>query len=94
MIESPRDQAGSATMSVPEYQRVVDHIIEQIESGQLRPGDKLDTIDRLAETLETGRTTIKTAQMVLRAQGWIVGKQGKAVYVADKPPIGREDHSA
>jgi DNA-binding GntR family transcriptional regulator len=72
-------------MTVPDYQRVVDSIIARIESGELRPGDQLESIAQLAEVHRTSQTTVKTAQALLRAQGWIIGRQGKAVYVAPRP---------
>lgn len=90
MIGSLRDQTGSAIMTVPDYQRVVDHIVARVESGELRPGDKLESIVRLAKMLETSQTTVKSAQAILRAQGWITGHQGKAVYVAANPPTDRQ----
>jgi DNA-binding GntR family transcriptional regulator len=81
-------------MSVPDYRRVMDHVIACIRSGKLRPGDRLESIRDLAAKLDTSRTTVKMAQAMLRSEGWIVGQQGKAVYVADHPPISREDHPA
>lgn len=78
-------------MSVYEYQRIMSWIIEQIESGELRPGDMLPSIEQLAEQLGASKTTVKTAESLLRVQGWVEGRQGKGVYVADDPPIGHAD---
>lgn len=73
-------------MNEPDYQRVVNDITSRITSGELRPGEALESIVKLAARYETSQTTIKTAQALLRSQGWITGRQGKGVYIAQNPP--------
>lgn len=66
------------------YARVYDHIQGEITDGGLRPGDKLPSITELASQLAVGRSSVKTALMLLRERGIVQGHQGKGVYVA--PP--------
>jgi DNA-binding GntR family transcriptional regulator len=73
---------GVLLVNEPLYQRVVDDVTARIKAGELKPGQRLPTINDLAAEYEVGTTTIKTALMMLRASGVVVGQQGKAVYVA------------
>ncbi|GGM67385.1 winged helix-turn-helix domain-containing protein [Dactylosporangium sucinum] len=72
----------------PEYQRVADDLREQIRSGQLMPGDKLPTKRQLAAHYGVGETSIDNAMLLLRAEHWVRGHQGRGVFVADEPPAG------
>lgn len=41
------------------YEQVADEIFESIKSGQLKPGQKMDTIERLAGNFQVGRSAIR-----------------------------------
>ena len=77
-------------MGVPAYQRVYDGIVAKIKAGEWKPGHRMPRIVDLAELFDVGTTTVKTAIMFLVREGWVRGQQGKALYVADEPPIGDE----
>src|SRR5690606_13719670 len=62
--------------------KVVEHVKELIESGQLKPGDKLPPERKLAETMEVSRPTIREAFKILAAMGLVEIKQGNGVFVA------------
>jgi DNA-binding transcriptional MocR family regulator len=57
--------------SRPKYQQILDQIRAKIESGILKPGDKLPSTRRLAEKLEVHRSTIATAYQELWSLGFI-----------------------
>ena len=65
---------------------VADAIRAQIRSGQLSAGDRLPSIAKLKELYGVSYGPIYAAMIELKAQGWVVGRQGDGVYVADKPP--------
>lgn len=68
----------------PEFRRVVDDIAAKIDAGVLKPGDKLPPYPDLAAEYEVGRSTIRTALMLLGERGLIVGRPGKGTFVADR----------
>lgn len=72
-----------------EYLRVADDLRTRIAGGELAPGSKLPTIGQLAQQYEVGTTTIDSAMIVLRAEGWVRGHQGRGIFVADPLPGGR-----
>ncbi|MFJ7724571.1 FadR/GntR family transcriptional regulator [Neobacillus sp. NPDC097160] len=65
------------------YEEVTDAIYEMIRSGQLQPGDKLDSVTQLAENFQVGRSAIREALTSLRAMGLIEMKQGEGTYVKE-----------
>ncbi|MEH0845286.1 winged helix-turn-helix domain-containing protein [Micromonospora sp. CPCC 205711] len=73
-------------MSEAAYLRVVRDIREQITSGELKPGDKLPSFKALCEHYKVSGTVIRTAMVLLKAEGVIDGQQGKGVYVTDRKP--------
>lgn len=63
------------------YEEVADIIIEMIKSGQLKPGDQLDSVQELASKLQVGRSAIREALTSLRAMGLIEMRQGEGTFV-------------
>lgn len=71
---------------MPEYQRVANDLRKQIQAGLLAPGSKLPTKRELAVRYSVGETSIDTAMVVLRGEGWVRGHQGRGVFVAEPLP--------
>ena len=63
------------------YEEVAEALIELIQSKQLKPGDKLDSVQQLAENFQVGRSAIREALSALRAMGLIEMRQGEGTYV-------------
>ncbi|RFA35827.1 GntR family transcriptional regulator [Virgibacillus dokdonensis] len=63
------------------YEQVADSIIDMIKSGSLQPGDKLDSVEKLAANFEVGRSAIREALSGLRSMGLIEMRQGEGTYV-------------
>ncbi|MGG1678944.1 FadR/GntR family transcriptional regulator [Neobacillus sp. NRS-1170] len=63
------------------YEEVAEAIYEMIRTGQLKPGDKLDSVQQLAENFQVGRSAIREALTSLRAMGLIEMKQGEGTYI-------------
>ena len=68
------------------YEEVAEAIHGMITSGQLKPGDKLDSVQQLAENFQVGRSAIREALTALRAMGLIEIRQGEGTYVKEFEP--------
>lgn len=63
------------------YEEVAETLHEGIRSGALKPGDKLDSVQQLAENFQVGRSAIREALSALKAMGLIEMRQGEGTYV-------------
>lgn len=63
------------------YEEVAETLHEMIRTGQLKPGDKLDSVQLLAENFHVGRSAIREALSALRAMGLIEMRQGEGTFV-------------
>ncbi|WP_374718782.1 FadR/GntR family transcriptional regulator [Parageobacillus toebii] len=68
------------------YEEVAEAIFEMIKTGALKPGDKLDSVQQLAEKFQVGRAAIREALTALKAMGLIELKQGEGTYVREFDP--------
>lgn len=68
----------------PDYQQIIEYILERIARGDWPPGFKLPLPAELATVIEpaTSPATVRRATDTLRDRGVLVGRQGKGVYVA------------
>ena len=65
------------------YEQVADYIEELVNSGQLRPGDKLPPERELAETLRVARGVVREAVKVLAARGLVTVRPGLGTYISE-----------
>lgn len=65
----------------PPYEQVRSRIVERVSSGELRPGDRLPTVRRLAEDLGVAANTVARAYRELEQAGVIEtrGRSGSFV---------------
>ncbi len=68
--------------AVPVYKRIMSDIRAKIASGELRPGDKLPTINELMGEYECSGEPVKMALRMLSAAGDVIGHQGRGTFVA------------
>lgn len=73
-------------MPQTEHERVTETITSRIDDGTYPPDSKLPSISQLANELKVSPGTVKNVQMVLKDRRVLVGRPGKGVYVAAKPP--------
>lgn len=71
-------------MNTPKYERVASAIRDQIRSGQLKPGDQLPTTQGLIEEHGVSYGSVRTALLILKAEGLIEGRQGEGVFVRER----------
>ncbi len=65
----------------PVYREIITDIRTAIETGQLKPGDRLPTIAQLCEQYQASTTPVKYALRILEESGLIETWQGKGMYV-------------
>src|SRR5437899_11678391 len=75
----------NADSKLPIYRQIGDYLQGLIESGSLRPGDRLPPTRELAGHLGLNRTTVSAAYEMLEAGGLIQGSVGRGSFVRDVP---------
>ena len=65
------------------YEEVTETIYEMIRTGKLLPGQKLDSVQQLAENFQVGRSAIREALTSLRAMGLIEMRQGEGTFIRE-----------
>ncbi|GGB58555.1 HTH-type transcriptional regulator LutR [Lentibacillus populi] len=63
------------------YEEVSDSLIELLKTGQLHPGDKLNSVEQLAKDYDVSRSAIREALSGLRAMGLVEMRQGEGTYI-------------
>lgn len=88
------DMIGSDVVSaakLPKYLRLSNAILNLIESGEIRPGDKLPPEGALAGALPASLGTVQKALGHLKALGVVVRDHGRGTFVAGAPrPVSGE----
>ncbi|MFJ7932912.1 FadR/GntR family transcriptional regulator [Sporosarcina sp. NPDC096371] len=63
------------------YEEVADSLINMIKTGELKPGDRLDSVEQLAEMFDVSRSAVREALSGMRAMGLVVMRQGEGTFV-------------
>jgi GntR family transcriptional regulator len=71
-------------MADPMYRRIADDLREQIESGQIEPGQQLRTEIELREDYEASRNTVRDAIKSLTTLGLVETRPGQGTFVVKK----------
>jgi GntR family transcriptional regulator len=68
----------------PLYSQISEQIRAQIQSGVLKPGDKLPSTRQLMAHYEVSETVIRFAMVELKTLRLVYGQPGRGVYVANQ----------
>ncbi|MCD5325686.1 MULTISPECIES: FadR/GntR family transcriptional regulator [Pontibacillus] len=68
------------------YEEVADSLIDMLRQGDLKPGDRLDSVESLAKSFQVGRSAIREALSALRAMGLLEMRQGEGTFVKQFEP--------
>ncbi|PRO41784.1 FadR/GntR family transcriptional regulator [Bacillus sp. LLTC93] len=68
------------------YEEIADALVESIRTGELLPGEKLDSVQALSENFQVSRSAVREALSALKAIGLIEMKQGEGTYVKQFDP--------
>lgn len=66
-----------------DYERVANDLRSKIRTGALAAGERLPTKNQLMEIYTVGGSAVDTAMLLLRAEGYVIGHQGKGRFVAE-----------
>ena len=69
--------------SQPPYLRIAHDLRSQIEHGELRPGEQVPSVTKLAGTYEVSRGTARRALDMLKQWGLTEGVAGWGTFVKD-----------
>ena len=75
---------------VPLYVQIRDQIKTAIQSGQIPPQHRLQTIRELARNLKINPNTVARAYRELEYQGYLKTLSGRGTFVIDKDPVDRD----
>jgi GntR family transcriptional regulator, transcriptional repressor for pyruvate dehydrogenase complex len=65
------------------YEEIAEILHEMIRKGEVRPGEKLDSVQQLAENFQVGRSAVREALSALKAMGLIEMRQGEGTFVKE-----------
>ncbi|HUI64007.1 MAG TPA: GntR family transcriptional regulator [Bacteroidota bacterium] len=68
--------------SVPKYRQIIGAIVELIRARELRPGDRIPSINELCARHGVSQDTVLTAYSELKTRGVITSSVGKGYYVS------------
>ncbi|MBU8907195.1 FadR/GntR family transcriptional regulator [Desertibacillus haloalkaliphilus] len=63
------------------YEIVAEQLTEMIKNGEVTPGERLSSVQKLAEDFNVGRSAIREALSALKAMGLIEIRQGEGTFV-------------
>lgn len=75
--------------AMPLYIQIAEVLLDQIESGELAPGDRLPSEREMSEGLGVNRMTLRQALGLLETQGLLIRRRGDGTYVA-RPKVERQ----
>lgn len=79
-------QSQAAAPFVPIYRRLIDEYKDAIIGRELRPGDRIDSINEIMRRHHVSRETAKLVLNTLADEGFILKRPGKGSFVADLSP--------
>ncbi|MFR9777950.1 winged helix-turn-helix domain-containing protein [Micromonospora sp. MS34] len=71
---------------VSDRQRIAQDIRDKIASGEYAPGDKLPSLRELIAHYGVSAEPVRSALLILQAEGLVEGHQGKGIYVTPRDP--------
>lgn len=67
----------------PLYLQLLDRLVHMVETGEMRPGDKIPSERELADLLSVSRITARQAIKTMLESGLIYREQGRGTFVAE-----------
>lgn len=81
------EQALEVQTTTPKYQTIADTLQSKINSGALKPNERLLTVRELSDRLGVSGTTVSAAYKLLAQQGFIASHVGRGTRVATFTPV-------
>jgi DNA-binding GntR family transcriptional regulator len=70
---------------VPPYEQIADILRAQIMRGELKPGQRVPSVMKLADAYDVSRPTAQRALDVLKREGLVKGRPGWGTFVSEPP---------
>src|SRR5829696_8822879 len=86
MVTARDDGYSSGRGSEASADQVLSYVRTRIESGALRPGDRLPAERELAVHIGVSRPTVRAGLKALAAIGVVQARRGSGTYIPDGPP--------
>jgi DNA-binding GntR family transcriptional regulator len=68
---------------ISDRQRIAQDIRDKIASGEYKTGDKLPSLRELIAIYDVSAEPVRSALLILQAEGVLEGHQGKGVFVIE-----------
>lgn len=72
---------------IAKHRRVFDHLLASIQSGELKPGDRLPSEAELGSLFDASRITVAKAVLDLQRMGLVTRRPGAGTHVQGPHPI-------
>jgi GntR family transcriptional regulator len=76
---------------VPLYRQIIDQTLLAIAAGDLKPGQRLPTVRRLAVDLHVNPNTVSRAYRELEIRGIVTTHRGTGTFVATEPGVAEDE---
>ncbi len=81
MIKLPIDIPFEDHLSAPKYRQIIDAILQKINAGELKKGDKIPSLNMMCKQFGLSQDTVLMAYNELKAKGLITSQVGKGYYI-------------
>lgn len=71
--------------TLQEHLQISDYLIQKIVCNELRPNEKVPSLNQLAAQFKVYRSVVERSLKRLENQGWVTPVHGKGYYVNEKP---------
>lgn len=78
----PRSAPLNRRSGIPLYHQIQQRLLEQIQSGELKPGMPMPSIERIAQRMGVSHMTVRQAIRALAEIGVIYSRQGKGTFIS------------
>lgn len=78
----PRPTPLDRRSGIPLYHQIQQRLLEQIQSGELKPGEPLPSIQQIATRMGVSQMTVRQAVGALCEIGVIYSRQGKGTFIS------------
>lgn len=81
-IETPRPSPLNRKSGIPLYHQIQQRLLDQIQSGELKPGTPMPSIEKIAHRMGVSQMTVRQAVRALCEVGVIYSRQGKGTFIS------------
>ena len=92
--ETPLPLTVDSRLPEPLHAQLAEQIRWLVALGELKPGDRLPTVQELADHLRVHRNTVAAAYAALQEEGYLVSRRGAGTFVADSETTRAAVHRA